>query len=107
MGTQDVFINIAGGLRVEDPGIDLSIVASIVSSFESMPIDSKICFVGELGLSGEIRAVSRIEQRISEAEKLGFKTIYISKFNKLPKTNFAIKIVEVSKIDELLQFLFG
>ncbi|MDP3927884.1 MAG: DNA repair protein RadA [Bacteroidota bacterium] len=107
MGTQDVFVNIAGGLRVEDPGIDLSIVASIVSSYESMPIDSKICFVGELGLSGEIRAVSRIEQRISEAEKLGFKTIYISKFNKLPKTNFGIKIIEVSKIDELLQFLFG
>lgn len=106
MGMQDVFINIAGGLRIEDPGIDLSIVAAIVSSYENIAIDSKICFVGEVGLSGEIRAVNRIEQRISEAEKLGFTTIYLSKFNKLPKNN-AIKIVEVSKIEELLSYLFG
>jgi len=107
MGMQDVFVNIAGGLRVEDPGIDLSIVASIVSSYENMPIDNKICFVGEVGLSGEIRAVSRIEQRISEAEKLGFKTVYLSKFNKLPKSKIGLKLVEVGKLDEMLQFLFG
>jgi DNA repair protein RadA/Sms len=107
MGMQDVFVNIAGGLRVEDPGIDLSIVASIVSSYENAPIDNKICFVGELGLSGEIRAVSRIEQRISEAEKLGFKTVYLSKFNKLPKAKIGLKIVEVAKLEEMLQFLFG
>lgn len=107
MGMQDVFVNIAGGLRVEDPGIDLSIVASIVSSYENVPIDNKICFVGELGLSGEIRAVSRIEQRISEAEKLGFKTVYLSKFNKLPKAKIGLKIVEVAKLEEMLQFLFG
>ncbi|MES2656165.1 MAG: DNA repair protein RadA [Bacteroidota bacterium] len=106
MGMQDVFINIAGGLRIEDPGIDLSIIAAIVSSYENIAIDSKICFVGEVGLSGEIRAVNRIEQRISEAEKLGFTTIYLSKFNKLPKNN-AIKIIEVSKIEELLSYLFG
>ncbi len=106
MGMQDVFINIAGGLRVEDPGIDLSIVASIVSSYENVAIDSKICFVGEVGLSGEIRAVNRIEQRLSEAEKLGFTTIYLSKFNKLPKKT-AIKIIEVGKIEEMLSFLFG
>lgn len=107
MGMQDVFVNIAGGLRVEDPGIDLSVVASIVSSYESVPIDNKICFVGEIGLSGEIRAVSRIEQRISEAEKLGFKTVYLSRFNKLPKGKSAINIVEVGKLDEMLQYLFG
>lgn len=107
MGAQDVFVNIAGGLRIEDPGIDLSIVAAIVSSYESMPIDSKICFVGEMGLSGEIRAVNRIEQRILEAEKLGFTSIYISKFNKLPASKFGINIIEVSKIDELLSYLFA
>ncbi len=107
MGLQDVFVNIAGGLRIEDPGIDLGIVAAIVSSYESMPISSKICFVGEVGLSGEIRAVSRIEQRISEAEKLGFETVYLSKFNKLPKTNLKINIVEVAKLDEVLQHLFA
>ncbi|MBU3663217.1 MAG: DNA repair protein RadA [Bacteroidetes bacterium] len=107
MGLQDVFVNIAGGLRIEDPGIDLGIVAAIVSSYESMPISSKICFVGEVGLSGEIRAVSRIEQRISEAEKLGFETVYLSKFNKLPKTSLKINVVEVAKLDELLQHLFA
>ena len=107
MGSQDVFINIAGGLRVEDPGIDLGVIAAIVSSYQNMPIDSKIAFVGEVGLSGEIRAVSRIEQRISEAEKLGFVTVYVSKFNKLTKHKSAINIVEVGKIEELLNFLFG
>ena len=107
MGMQDVFVNIAGGLRVEDPGIDLSIVAAIVSSYENVSIDSKICFIGEVGLSGEIRAVNRIEQRISEAEKLGFKTVYLSKFNKLPLSNSKIKIVQVGKLDELLSNLFG
>ncbi|MEI6508595.1 MAG: DNA repair protein RadA [Bacteroidota bacterium] len=107
MGMQDVFVNIAGGLRVEDPGIDLSIIAAIVSSYENVSIDSKICFIGEVGLSGEIRAVNRIEQRISEAEKLGFKTVYLSKFNKLPSSNSKIKIVQVGKLDELLSNLFG
>lgn len=106
MGMQDVFINIAGGLRVEDPGIDLSIVAAIVSSYENVPLDSKICFIGEVGLSGEVRAVSRIEQRISEAEKLGFKTVYLSKFNKLPG-NSGMTIVQVGKLDEMLSYLFG
>lgn len=107
MGLQDVFINIAGGLRVEDPGIDLSIVAAIVSSYENIALDSKICFIGEVGLSGEVRAVSRIEQRISEAEKLGFKTIYLSKFNKLPSKQSSIKTIAVGKLDEMLQLLFG
>jgi len=107
MGLQDVFINIAGGLRIEDPGIDLGIVAAIVSSYENVSVDSKIAFIGEVGLSGEIRAVNRIEQRIAEAEKLGFKTVYLSKFNKLPSTNQKIKIIQVSKLDEMLSYLFG
>lgn len=107
MGMQDVFVNIAGGIRVEDPAIDLGVIAAIVSSYENMPIDQQICFLGEVGLSGEIRAVNRIEQRIGEAEKLGFKTVYLSKFNKLPKTNFTINVVEVGKIEELLSYLFG
>jgi len=107
MGMQDVFVNIAGGIRVEDPAIDLGVVAAIVSSYENLPVDQQICFIGEVGLSGEIRAVNRIEQRIGEAEKLGFKTVYLSKFNKLPKTNFSINVVEISKIEELLSYLFG
>jgi DNA repair protein RadA/Sms len=107
MGMQDVFVNIAGGIRVEDPAIDLGVIAAIVSSYENLPVDQQICFIGEVGLSGEIRAVNRIEQRIGEAEKLGFKTVYLSKFNKLPKTNFSINVVEIGKIEELLSFLFG
>jgi DNA repair protein RadA/Sms len=107
MGMQDVFVNIAGGIRVEDPAIDLGVIAAIVSSYENLPVDQQICFIGEVGLSGEIRAVNRIEQRIGEAEKLGFKTVYLSKFNKLPKTNISINVVEISKIEELLSFLFG
>ncbi len=107
MGMQDVFVNIAGGIRVEDPAIDLGVVAAIVSSYENQLVDQQICFIGEVGLSGEIRAVNRIEQRIGEAEKLGFKTVYLSKFNKLPKTNFSINVVEVGKIEELLSYLFG
>lgn len=107
MGMHDVFVNIAGGLRVEDPGIDLGIVAAIVSSYHNIPIDSKIAFVGEVGLSGEIRAVSRVEQRIAEAEKLGFTTVYVSKFNKLPKQQGGVNMVEVGKLEELLSYLFG
>ena len=107
MGVQDVFVNIAGGLRVEDPGIDLGVVAAIVSSYHNVTIDTKIAFIGEVGLSGEIRAVNRIEQRITEAEKLGFTTVYISKFNKVTKGKNNINIVEVAKLEEMLSFLFG
>jgi DNA repair protein RadA/Sms len=107
MGTQDVFVNIAGGLRVEDPGIDLSIVAAVVSSYENIPLDNEIVFIGEVGLSGEVRAVSRIEQRISEAEKLGFKTAYLSKFNKLGGVETGMNLVPVSSLEEMLQLLLG
>ncbi|MBW7845299.1 MAG: DNA repair protein RadA [Bacteroidia bacterium] len=107
MGVQDVFINITGGLRIEDPGIDLGIVAAIVSSYNNIPLDSKIAFIGEVGLSGEIRAVNRIEQRLAEAAKLGFTTAYISKYNKLQTNKSGLKIIEVSMLESFFNLLFG
>ena len=80
LGTQDIFLNIAGGIRVEDPAIDLAVAVSIISSFNEMPVPSKYCFSGEIGLGGEIRAVNRGQHRIGEAEKLGFNKIYLSKY---------------------------
>lgn len=116
LSSKDVFLNIAGGLRVEDPAIDLAVVVAIISSHEDMPVDSKICFAAEVGLSGEIRAVNRIEQRIAEAEKLGFEQIFISKYN-LPagrgvKTEpewqkYKISIRTVAKVEEVFNALFG
>jgi len=116
LSAKDVFLNIAGGLRVEDPGIDLAVVVAIISSHEDMPVDSKTCFAAEVGLSGEIRAVNRIEQRIAEAEKLGFEQIFISKYN-LPagrgvKTSpewqkYKIAIKTVAKVEEVFNALFG
>ena len=108
MGTQDVFLNMAGGIRVEDPAIDLAICISIISSMEEISISDKVCFAAEVGLSGELRAVNRIEQRISEAEKLGFEEIYISKFNqKSSGTRSKIKIKPFGKLVEVFQDLFG
>ncbi len=106
-GVKDVFLNIAGGIKVEDPAIDLAAIAALLSSYEDIPIAQKSCFVGEVGLSGEIRAVNRIEQRIAEADKLGFEKIFVSKFNKKSlhaKTN--IEIIMLSKIEELYRILF-
>ncbi len=106
-GMKDVFLNIAGGIRVEDPAIDLAVLCALLSSYEDTPIPSHMCFVGEVGLSGEVRAVNRIEQRIAEADKLGFEKIVISKYNKLSKSNMStIEIIKVSKIDELYRLLF-
>jgi DNA repair protein RadA/Sms len=109
LGVKDVFINIAGGIRVEDPGIDLALVCAILSSNEDLPISQTVCFAAEVGLTGEIRPVNRIEQRISEAEKLGFEKIYISSFNLkgLNTKNFKIDIVAVSKMEEAFSNLFG
>lgn len=108
LGTQDVFLNIAGGLKVEDPAIDLSICASIASSYEDLPIPPSVAFAAEVGLGGEVRAVSRIEQRISEAEKLGFKKIYVSKFNLkgLDLKQFKIEIIPNGKLEDVFQDLF-
>jgi len=109
LGVKDVFLNIAGGIKVEDPGIDLALVCAVLSSNEDMPISAKTCFAGEVGLSGEIRPVNRIDQRISEAEKLGFEHIFISKYNKkgLDLKSYSIKITMVGKIEEVFSLLFG
>lgn len=107
-GTKDVFVNIAGGLKIEDPAVDLALVAALLSSFEDNPLPQKICFAGEVGLSGEIRAVNRVDQRIAEAEKLGFEKIIISKYNQkgLEKKKYSIEIVSLGRIDELYSYLF-
>ncbi|CAN5307932.1 DNA repair protein RadA [soil metagenome] len=108
LGAKDVFLNIAGGLKVEDPGIDLAVVCAVLSSNADMPIPSGVCFAGEVGLSGEIRPVNRIEIRIAEAEKLGFKEIYISKYHKgLKAGNYAIKLNMVGKMEDVFAGLFG
>lgn len=108
LGAKDVFLNIAGGLKVEDPGIDLAVVCAVLSSNADLPIASGICFAGEVGLSGEIRPVNRIEIRIAEAEKLGFKEIYISKYHKgLKEGSFAIKLNKVGKMEDVFAGLFG
>jgi DNA repair protein RadA/Sms len=104
----DVFLNLAGGIRVEDPAIDLSIVASLISSLLDVSIPANICFAGEVGLSGEIRSVARIEQRIAEADRLGFKAIYISKYNQkgLDLSRYGIRVQSIGKVEELKQALF-
>jgi DNA repair protein RadA/Sms len=107
-GIKDVFVNIAGGLKVEDPSIDLSVICALLSSFEDVPLPQKICFAGEVGLNGEIRAVNRIEQRIAEAEKLGFEKIFVSKYNKkgFDKQNVGIQVITVGEVQEVYQLLF-
>lgn len=109
IGNKDVFLNIAGGLKVEDPAIDLAIVAALMSSYGDVSISMKAAFAGEVGLSGEVRAVNRIEQRIAEAEKLGFEKIYVSKYNfgkgKLDIKTSSIKVVPIGKVFEIKTFL--
>lgn len=107
-GQSDVFLNIAGGIKVDDPAIDLAIVSALISSLEDISIPTNVCFAGEVGLSGEIRAVSRVEQRIQEADRLGFRQIYISKYNLkgLDTDRYSIRITTVGKIEELYTALF-
>ncbi|MDX2048520.1 MAG: DNA repair protein RadA [Chitinophagaceae bacterium] len=121
-GTKDVFVNIVGGLKIEDPSTDLAMVCALLSSYEDVPVPQNICFAGEVGLSGEIRAVNRIEQRIAEAEKLGFEKIIISKYNLayrsertpseqavqkgLGAQKFNIEIVTLGRVDEVYRLLF-
>ena len=106
LGAKDVFLNIAGGLNVEDPAIDLAVVCAILSSNEDIAIPQNYCFAAEVGLSGEVRAVNRVEQRIIEAEKLGFEKIILSKFNKIPSKNHKIELIRVSKIEDVVKVLF-
>jgi DNA repair protein RadA/Sms len=105
LGAKDVFLNITGGITVDDPAIDLAVVAAILSSNEDEPLQKDFCFAAEVGLSGEIRPVQRVEQRILEAEKLGFSTIFVSKYNKISLQNSVIKIQLLTKIEELVNFI--
>jgi DNA repair protein RadA/Sms len=111
-GVKDVFINIAGGLKIEDPSVDLAVLCAILSSYEDVPLPQDICFAGEVGLSGEIRAVNRIDQRIAEAEKLGFKKMILSKYNfssakpKTRSTTSSIELVPLSQVGEVYRYLF-
>ena len=114
-GVKDVFLNIAGGLKVEDPSIDLAVLCALLSSYEDVPIPQHVCFAGEVGLSGEIRAVNRIEQRIAEAEKLGFEKIVVSKYNlasgrkgskEISRQNFNIEVVTMGRVEEVYQYFF-
>ena len=108
LGIKDVFLNIAGGLKVNDPAIDLAIISSVLSSNLDIPVGREICFAGETGLSGEIRPVSRIEQRIREASKMGFKKIYVSGYQKNIQVSVPdIEIVKVGKIENLVRSLFA
>jgi DNA repair protein RadA/Sms len=108
LGSKDVFLNVAGGIKVDDPAIDLAVVASVLSSNADIPVDSKSCFAGEVGLSGEIRAINRVDQRISEAEKLGFEQIFVSKYNQkgVDLKKYSIKIIFVKKVTEVFEKLF-
>ena len=107
LGAKDVFLNVTGGISVDDPAIDLAVVAAILSSNEDIPVDKDFCFAGEVGLSGEIRPVNRVDQRIQEAEKLGFSAIFVSKYNKISLKNTLIKVQLVSKIEDIVEELFG
>lgn len=109
LAQKDVFLNIAGGLRVNDPAIDLSVITSILSSNMDAPVEHGVCMTGEVGLSGEIRPVSRIEQRIAEAEKLGFTSIIIPRYNMqgIDKSKYKIDIIPVRKVEEAFRIIFG
>ena len=109
MPQKDVFLNIVGGIKVNDPALDLAVISSILSSNVDMAIDAGVCFAGEVGLSGEIRQVTRAEQRVTEAQKLGFKTIIIPKNNLkgVKSDGWTIKVVEVSRVEEAFRYLFG
>lgn len=108
LAVKDVFLNIAGGIRVNDPAIDLAIISSVLSSNLDIPVEREACFAGETGLSGEIRPVSRIDQRIREASKMGFSKIYISKFQKnISEKTEGTEVVPVGKVETLVRLLFG
>lgn len=109
LGAKDVFLNIAGGIKVNDPAIDMAVACSILSSNVDIPVPPRVCFAAELGLSGEVRPVGRVEQRISEAGRLGFERIFISKYNakNLDLNRFQIEVVPVSVIEEAFRALFA
>ena len=107
LGTKDVFLNITGGIKIDDPALDLAVIAAILSSSEDIALAAKISFAAEIGLSGELRPVARIEQRIGEAEKMGLDQIFISSHNKVKPGQFAIEVISCSKIEDVFERLFG
>ncbi len=107
LGAKDVFLNVTGGISVDDPAIDLAVVAAVLSSNIDISIDKRMCFAAEIGLAGEVRPVTRIDQRISEAEKLGFESIIISKYCKLPKETYGIQVIKLAKVHDVVKYLFG
>ncbi|TVR38360.1 MAG: DNA repair protein RadA [Cryomorphaceae bacterium] len=107
LAMKDVFVNIAGGLRVEDPALDLAIVAAVLSSNSNIEVPRKICLAAEVGLTGEVRTVSRLDQRIAEAGKLGFEQIIVSRHHKATLAKTDIQVVEVGRVDEVFRLLFG
>jgi DNA repair protein RadA/Sms len=109
LSSQDVFLNVAGGIKIEEPALDLAVCASLVSGLHDTPISDQTAFAAEVGLGGEVRAVNRIENRISEAEKLGFKEIFISKYNMkgLDQKKYSIKIRAFSRLTDVFGELLG
>ena len=107
LAAKDVFLNITGGISVDDPAIDLAVMAAILSSNADIPIEKGICFAAEIGLAGEIRPVQRVDQRILEAEKLGFSTIFVSKSSKIGLKNPKVEVRLVSKVEDVVAHLFG
>jgi len=106
LGKKDVFLNITGGIKIEDPAIDLAVISSILSSNFNIPIPNGMCFAAEIGLSGELRNIPKIDQRINEAEKLGFKYIVLAKSTKTLNIPKSIKALKFSKVEELMKNLF-
>ena len=106
LGSKDVFLNITGGISVDDPAIDLAVIAAILSSSNDIVLHHQYCFAAEIGLAGEIRPVSRLEQRIAEANKLGFEKIFISKHTKIRQQDYDIEIVQLSSVKDLVGNLF-
>ena len=107
LGAKDVFLNITGGITVDDPAIDLAVAAAVLSSNVDIPVAKSLCFAGEIGLAGEVRPVTRLEQRISEAEKLGFETMVISSSAKISSSTHRIELVRIGKVHDLVRHLFG
>ena len=106
--SKDVFLNIAGGLKVSDPASDLSVVVAVLSSLTDVVVPKQSCFTGEIGLSGEVRPVARIQQRIAEAEKLGFTRMYLSKYNKknISGNNHHIELTYLARVEDIFKQIF-
>ena len=108
LAAKDVFLNITGGIRVDDPALDLAVVAAVLSSDQDIPVGEKTCFAAEVGLSGEIRPVTRVEQRINEAQKLGFNIIFVSEYNKVNPADYpSIRVMPIGRIEQLIKFCFA